>query len=162
MTLDPRALSNLILDVADDEGVEVTNLALNKVLYFVHALYLADTATPLVRAKIEAWKYGPVFREVYHQFKSFDRAPITQRAKVLNAKTGEYEVAKAEIGQGTYEEIRNLALPYLRMKAGKLVELSHETGGPWHDAWFHDDDVNPGMEITDDAILAHFSKQRRH
>ncbi len=160
--MDPRSLSNLLLDIADAEGLEVTNLGLNKVLYFVHALYLADTNTPLVRAKIEAWQYGPVFREVYHQFKAFDRSPIRGRAKVLNPETGEYEVAKVDLEQIAYEKIRELAIPYLRMRPGKLVELSHEEGGPWHQAWFHEGETNPGMEITNDAIRAYFSLQQRH
>lgn len=160
--IDPRALSNLILDIADEEGIEVTNLSLNKVLYFVHALYLANTEKPLVRAKIEAWQYGPVFREVYHQFKSFDRSPITERARVLNPETGEFETAESCIEQNEYNKIKSLALPYLRMKPGQLVDLSHQAGGPWHDAWYHDGDVNPGMEITNDSIRAFFSKQQRH
>lgn len=160
--MDPRPLSNLILDIADEEGVEVSNLALNKIIYFVHALYLAETGNPLVSAKIEAWQYGPVFREVYHQFKNFKRAPITGRAKKLNLETGEYEVARYNGEQKEYKTIRRLALPYLQMRPGKLVDLSHEEGGPWHSAWFHDGEVNPGMEITNSSIQNFFQKQRRH
>lgn len=160
--LDPRALSNFVLDVADEAGVGVTNLALNKILYFVHALYLAETGVPLVSAKIEAWQYGPVFREVYHQFKKFDRSPIKSRAVVLNVETGEYEVAQYSLEQIEYDRLRNIALPYIKMKPGALVDLSHAEGGPWHEAWFHEGDVNPGMEITDDSISRFFRSQRRH
>lgn len=160
--MDPRTLSNLILDVADAAGVEISNLALNKILYFVHALYLAETGEPLVHAKIEAWQYGPVFREVYHQFKNCDRSPIRQRATTLNLETGEYEKAEYCLEQREYDKIRDIALPYIRMRPGKLVDLSHEPDGPWHKAWFYDGEVNPGMEITDEAIQSYFRKQRRH
>ena len=160
--MDPRALSNLVLDIADDIGESVSNLALNKILYFIHAYHLAETGQPLVKAKIEAWQFGPVFREVYHQFKRFDRSSITGRATVLNPQSGEYEIATYNVEQSEYERIRSICLPYIKMRPGKLVELSHEKGGPWYDAWFHDGEVNPGMEITDQAIQAHFKKQQRH
>ncbi|MBV1690107.1 DUF4065 domain-containing protein [Novosphingobium sp. G106] len=160
--MDPRALANLILDIADAEGIGVTNLALNKVAYFAHALYLAEQGHPLVDAKIEAWQYGPVFREIYHQFKSFDKSAIRSRAKVFDPEIEEYTSCRYDIEQKEYEYIRSITLPYLKMRPGKLVDLSHEPGGPWHKAWFHDGEVNPGMEITDAAIEAHFSRQVRH
>ena len=160
--VDPRALSNMILDIADEVEIDVTNLALNKILYFVHALYLAETDKPLISAKIEAWQYGPVFREVYHQFKKFDRLPIKERAEILNVETGEYEAAKCGEEQIEYEKLRDIALPYIRMRPRALVDLSHAQGGPWHEAWYHDGDVNPGMEITNEAIKSFFKSQRRH
>jgi uncharacterized phage-associated protein len=33
---DPRAVANLMLDEADSSGIKVTNLALQKLLYFAH------------------------------------------------------------------------------------------------------------------------------
>lgn len=160
--IDPRALSNMVLDIADEAGIGVSNLALNKILYFVHALYLAETGCPLIAAKIEAWQYGPVFREVYHQFKKFDRSPIKGRAKVLNLETAEYEVADYQGEQIEYSKVRDIALPYIRMRPGALVDLSHAAGGPWHEAWYHDGEVNPGMEITNESIKSFFELQRRH
>lgn len=160
--MDPRALANLLLDIADDEGIAVTNLALNKVAYFVHALYMANYGNPLVDGKIEAWNYGPVFREIYHQFKTFDRSPIQGRAQVFDVDLEDYAPCKYTVEQSEYEFIRAIALPYLRMKPGQLVELSHTSGGPWHAAWYHDGEANPGMEITNDSIRSYFSDQVRH
>lgn len=160
--MDPRALANLILDIADAEGIGVSNLALNKVAYFVHALYLANRGTVLVDAKIEAWNYGPVFREIYHQFKSFESSPIQGRARIFDPDSGGYIACPVDIEQTEYEFIRSAALPYLRMRPGQLVDLSHAPGGPWHLAWHHDGEVNPGMEITDASIEAYFSQQMRH
>ncbi|URK89026.1 hypothetical protein LP421_15955 [Rhizobium sp. RCAM05350] len=34
---DPRAVANLLLDEADRLGIKITNLALQKLLYFAHA-----------------------------------------------------------------------------------------------------------------------------
>ena len=162
MRLDPRALANLILDIAEREGFSVSNLALNKIVYFTHGNYLASRGAPLVDAKIEAWQFGPVFREIYHQFKSSGDKPVKHRARTFNVETESYEACPYELPEDEYNFITAIAIPFIRMKPSALVTLSHEHDSPWHNAWHHDDTVNPGMEITDDAIRAHFCQQVRH
>lgn len=127
--MDPRALANLVLDMPEERGAKVTNLSLNKIAYFLHGAFLAHFSKPLVDAKIEAWQFGPVFREIYHQFKSNDDKPISGRAKKLNPVTGEYENCEYELEQNEYEFLAQMAEPYLNMSAAHLVELSHVRGG---------------------------------
>ena len=160
--IDPRSLANVILDLAESDGVPVTNLSLNKIAYFLHGAYLAKFGEPLIDAKIEAWQYGPVFREIYHQFKGAGDKPIKHRAKTLNLESGEYEVSGCNLKQSEYDFLKSVAMPYIRMRAGTLVRLSHVENGPWHRAWFYDGDVNPGMEITNKSIEAYFREQLRH
>lgn len=40
---DPRSVANLLLDIADKQRLPVTNLALQRLLYFAHALFLIKT-----------------------------------------------------------------------------------------------------------------------
>jgi len=90
---DVRAIANLVLERADALHIDVSNMALNKIVYFVHCDHLVERHAPLVSAKIEAWKHGPVFREIYHEFKSWDDSPIKGRATRVDPNTG--EVARA-------------------------------------------------------------------
>ena len=99
MNQNPKAIANLILEVAAEIGVPATNLSINKVAYFAHGSYLAKYGIPLIDAKIEAWEYGPVFREIYHEFKKCGRGPIGYFARDLNLDTGELEVVVCEIPQ---------------------------------------------------------------
>lgn len=69
MSRDVRSIANFVLDLAEVQGVGVSNLSINKIVYFLHANFLAKFDEPLVSAKIEAWDYGPVFRELYREFK---------------------------------------------------------------------------------------------
>lgn len=162
MPHDPRSVANFILDVASDLGLHVSNLSLNKIAYFLHGNYIAKFDKPLVDAKIEAWEFGPVFREIYHEFKSFKAGAITNRAQRLNLDTGEKEVFRWSFPPEEALLLRDLAETYLRIRPGKLVDISHVRDGPWHQAWFHDDTVNPGMEISDLSIKSFFAKQKRH
>lgn len=148
--------------MASDEGVAITNLSLNKIAYFLHGSFLGKFDIPLVDAKIEAWQFGPVFREIYHQFKKNGDQPISGRAQILNVETGEYEICPYDIEQNEYVFLRSVAHTYLTMRPSALVQLSHVRDGPWHKAWFHDENVNPGMEITNDSIREFFQEQVRH
>ena len=73
-------------------------MALNKIVFFVHSDYLIENKRPLVSAKIEAWKHGPVFREIYHEFKGWDDEAIGGRARRVNAESGEVELATEDFG----------------------------------------------------------------
>ena len=57
---DARAISNLLLDMAGAGGIPVSNLALQKLLYFAHARHLVEVKQPLVTGYFEAWQHGPV------------------------------------------------------------------------------------------------------
>ena len=48
---------------------DLTNLKLQKLLYFAQAKHLKVAGEPLFSDDIEAWKYGPVVRDVYNWLK---------------------------------------------------------------------------------------------
>ena len=158
----PKAIANLILDVGLKLGRKPSNLSINKIAYFAHGYYLAKFGKPLIDAKIEAWEYGPVFREIYHEFKKCGDKPVTFYARDFNPETDEVEVVKWELPIEEEVFVREVVESYLQMSAGYLIRLSHLEDGPWHCAWHHEGRVNPGMEISNDAILQHFSEQVRH
>ena len=55
---------------AADEGAEyISNLKLQKLLYYAQGCFLAVTDGPLFSDSIVAWQHGPVVESVYHQYK---------------------------------------------------------------------------------------------
>jgi uncharacterized phage-associated protein len=66
---DVRDITNFVLDSADKRGVAITNLSLQKLLYFIHGWFYSIYDEPLIKNKFEAWQYGPVQRVIYDQFK---------------------------------------------------------------------------------------------
>ncbi len=105
---------------------------------------------------------GPVFREIYHEFKKFGDRNISVLARDLNPDSGEFEVCRWELEPDEEEFLRGVIASYLKMRAGYLVDLSHIQDGPWFEAWNHDGRINPGMEISNEAILQYFSREVRH
>ncbi|MEG3619142.1 type II toxin-antitoxin system antitoxin SocA domain-containing protein [Magnetovibrio sp. PR-2] len=158
MSYDGRAIANFVLDYCEDNGHPITNLSLQKIVYFCHVWSLITLGRPLIRHQFEAWKYGPVLQYLYREFKSFDDDIITNRAKQLDPKTGIKQNAVCDFDPVTEELLRDVVKFYSQLSAGQLVDLSHVTGGPWHQVWNHDGDVQPGMKIENKDILEFYSK----
>lgn len=161
MSYDGRAVANFVLDVCEQRQRPITNLALQKIVYFCHAWTLIDFGHPLVKHKFEAWEYGPVLPYLYRAFKEFDRSAITTRANAIEPVTGSLQRVSYDFDAETSSFITKIVDFYSRMRAGDLVELSHAEGGPWHRVWYHDGQVNPGMRIENDSISDFYSKARR-
>lgn len=53
----------------DDNGEFVTNMKLQKLLYYMQGFHLAWFDTPLFEEEIEAWMYGPVVPSVFETYK---------------------------------------------------------------------------------------------
>ncbi|MDN5095060.1 Panacea domain-containing protein [Aliarcobacter butzleri] len=54
--------------LSEDSGI--SNLKLQKLLYYAQGFYLAFHKEPLFNDKIEAWQHGPVCPEIYHAYKT--------------------------------------------------------------------------------------------
>lgn len=162
MTYDVRSIANFVLDIAADEDREVSNLVINKVVFFLHANYLVQFERPLVSAKVEAWNFGPVFRELYKEFKEFGDLPIQKRARRLNPETGERETCGYTLGQEERQFLEAVVRKHIRLTPGALVALSHERGGPWDQVWNYDTATNASMSISNEIIRAWYENAARH
>src|SRR5215216_2283072 len=98
---DGREIANFILDYCDSRDRPVTNLSLQKIVYFCHVWSLINLGRPLVRHKFEAWEFGPVLPYLYREFKTFDRSPITSRATRIDQISGKMAVVEYRIDSQT-------------------------------------------------------------
>ena len=49
----------------------ISNMKLNKLLYYAQGCYLAITGNPLFNDRIEGWTHGPVIPAIYHKYKEY-------------------------------------------------------------------------------------------
>lgn len=154
-----RQLSNWILDYAAQRDVGLSNMSLNKLLYFAYEHALLLHSSKLTNARIEAWEHGPVFREVYRAFKDHGHREITSRAVKYDPATDALQVASPELDPSDAALVEEAIGSLVHLPASILRELSHAADGPWAATWYHQGSANPGMQITDDVIRA--SNMRR-
>ena len=160
MTYDVRDVANLTLEFAEQRGITLTNLALQKLLYFTHGWFYAVFDQPLIKNKFEAWQYGPVQRVIYDQFKGCGGRPIRDlRATYIEPTTGESEYREPAIEENHASFIRSVLEKYARFTAGQLVQESHVEDGPWEYVWQQAEEaIYPGMKIPDELISDHFKR----
>lgn len=119
--MDAVELSKNIIAYAATKGCRVTNLKLQKTLYYVQGYYLARYDRPLFDDEIVNWAYGPVVPEAYFQFCSYGASPIdAENIKDYFAGLGFDESAL----------VCKVVNECLRLTARQLVEHTH-TEEPW-------------------------------
>lgn len=72
------AIANYLIAECRDRGELLTNLKLQKLLYYADAWHLALRDEPLFAEEFKAWVHGPVLVSQYHRFKDFRWQPITE------------------------------------------------------------------------------------
>jgi uncharacterized phage-associated protein len=74
-------IANYFIFKADSEQNEeehefLSNLKLQKLVYYAQGLHLAEYGTPLFDDEIYAWQYGPVIPKLYHEYKQYGAGHI--------------------------------------------------------------------------------------
>ena len=98
----------------------LTNLKLQKLLYYAQGCVLAITDAPLFEEEFEAWEHGPVIPAIYNIYKSNGRQPINSEEKFDRLSI------PAQI-DNILEEVYN---EFGQFSAWKLRNMTHEET-PW-------------------------------
>ena len=104
-------VAKFFLAFANETGESITNLKLQKLVYYAQAWYLANYGKPLFADDFQAWIHGPVIPDLYQTYKTFGSGPIVTAfqlkdiEKDLDSDTAEYlnEVAKVYMPFGGYQ-----------------------------------------------------------
>ena len=72
-----ESVANYIIAYALKIGHPISNLQLQKILYYIQVHFLKNTGVPFFKDDIVAWLIGPVIPNVYYQYAVFGPAPIT-------------------------------------------------------------------------------------
>lgn len=162
MTWDPRSVCNLILDEADRQKRPISNLALQKLLYFAHGAFLVGTrGAPLVTGYFEAWQHGPVHPAAYLAFKVAGKKSITFRATRRDLVARVNLPIENPTDPRVVDYVCRIVSGYGGMSPSQLVNISHAKNGPW---WVVADKARTGiafgMRIQDDVILERFKHHK--
>lgn len=132
MKASPTVLCNNILYRGSMDGIEITPMKLQKLLYFVCRDYAKEFGSSPISEQFEVWQYGPVLPSVYSEFKSFRANPITEYAKDANGNA--YMVSE----NGTPDLARiidNVWTKYRRKTGVELSRITHKAESGWYRAY---------------------------
>jgi uncharacterized phage-associated protein len=121
---------------ADDLGAPVDPMSLEKLIYYAQAIHLALTDEPLFQDEIEAWKWGPVVRDVYTRYAVFGADPITLLEEEFR------------LPSQTEAFLSQIVAFFRRHTAFNLSQATH-LEAPWHDA-------NPSDTISQSTMKIYY------
>jgi|SRR5579859_5522715 len=81
-TVDLNKVADYFIWRAHEVGEPISQLKLQKLVYYAQAWNLALKGTPLVKAEFQAWVHGPVNRQLYDRFKQYAWKPITDEVEM--------------------------------------------------------------------------------
>jgi uncharacterized phage-associated protein len=113
-------VSKYIINHCNQRDMPISNLKLQKLLYFVQAEFLVSTGNACFPEEIEAWDFGPVVPEAYHKYKVFGSLNIPAMGHTM-----EFEIA--EQARRLIDGIVDALAQY---PASQLVEITHRQR-PW-------------------------------
>ena len=124
-----------------EHGDTLSNLKLQKLLYYMQGFHLAFFDEPFFNESIEAWTYGPVVPVVFQEFKKYKKDSI-------NPDNYHDDLVLTDDEQQMFDMVYS---EYNRYSAVALMNMTH-TEGPWKNHGI-------GDVITNEELRAFFLTQ---
>lgn len=117
-------LSKYIITKCARENKPISNLQLQKILYFIQKEYLQKKGTVAFDDPIEAWQFGPVVPHAYYRFCGYGGMPI--RTEYIS-----------DIKQDDKSGIDSIVEEKRSLDPWDLVKETHKAGSAWDYVYAH-------------------------
>lgn len=115
------------------EGKPVTQMKLQKMVYFAHGYHLAKYGVPLIEEGFEAWRFGPVVPSIYHTYKLYGSGEIRDADLIATAEFHENNLSS--LSPTAWEAINYTWEATKDISAVRLSTWTHKAGSPWAEAF---------------------------
>ena len=138
-------IAKYIINKCIEIGRPISNLQLQKILYYVQGAYIENTNGDLLFGDdIEAWQYGPVIPSVYYEFNIYSSSNISNKQEDIDVE----------------ERIKEIIDPIIKDKssldAWTLVNNTHNEE-PWKTTY----QFNKRNIINQECLKNYFMRTRR-
>lgn len=152
-------VARYVINYSNEQGYTISNLKLQKILYFIQAAFLVNRHEPCFYENIEAWDFGPVVPEVYQEFRMYGSNTIPYINSYIDLSNGIWESKRKEYSDNVFcsEDkaiINDMVDECSGYSAGQLVEITHN-----QDPWMKSYVKGWNNIITEDSIYNFFAKE---
>lgn len=138
MSYSAIAVANYFIDKSLSSKRTVTNMKMQKLVYFAHAVYFHEHHEPLISDPVTAMQHGPVIMSLYVRLKRYGSSPITQKIEIAQESDDLIYAWESVIPSIRKEDTDTRA--YLDrvwtklspLEAWQLRAVSHMEGGAWY------------------------------
>jgi uncharacterized phage-associated protein len=135
---DVQLIARYVINRCAQTQRPISNLKLQKILYFVQAEFLVGTGQACFDDDIEAWTYGPVVPAVYFEYKIFGSTNIPDQGND----------GFASISEKDKDRLNAIIDAAAKYSASSLVEITHRQS-PWKQAYGRVDNVIKQSKIKE-------------
>ena len=135
-------IADYFLSLVDtDSGDNISNLKLQKLVYYAQGFHLALYDEPLFEDQIFAWAHGPVVPDLYHKYKEYGSEAIPMPKNI------DFNIY-SEKHKDLLDQIYSV---FGQFSAWKLRDMTHQEP-PWNTTPIQE-------EITHDKLKKYFKTQ---
>ena len=120
---DAFEVADYIIERCNKKHKPISNLKLQKILYFVQAQFIVEYGTPCFDNVMQAWDHGTVVPNVYQKYRGYGNTNIP----CYGSKRFDFEQDEQQILDITIDRASEYA-------ASQLVEIARSQS-PWMDAY---------------------------
>ena len=142
-------VADFILCFAREHGDNLTNLKLQKLVYYAQAWHLALYDEPLFDDPVQAWVHGPVVYSVYQRFKDYGWQPIT----------APIDCDRVTLPEAVEQHLIEVMDEYGGFNAYELERMTHEEA-PWQNARGALPMDEPSNTVINPDDMKHYYRQR--
>lgn len=125
-------VARYFLALATEDGDLITNLKMQKLVYYAYAWTLVANDQKLFAEPIEAWPNGPVVPTLYQALKRYGSRPLDERFLRIGSDE-EFAALASKFPDDVLETLNGVYEEYMRMSAFDLVTRTHSER-PWREA----------------------------
>lgn len=125
-------VARYMVNLCIEEKSPVSNLQVQKILYFCQQEYYVKTGTPLFDDDFEAWRYGPVVPSVYRTYSVYGGSPIWKAAEYKEFDFFRNDsVPVAPLSGKERKSVVETVEKWACLPSWEIVNRSHVEGGAW-------------------------------
>ena len=117
---DQNEVADYLVCAAREQGELLTNLKLQKLLYYAQAWYVALYDEPLFEGEFKAWKHGPVLPSQYRRFRHAGWNPILDK------------LTPPQLAEPVQAHLQEILQAYGSESAIALEQMTHAEA-PWRE-----------------------------
>ncbi len=110
-------------------GSPVSNLHIQKLLYYIQANFLVNNDAACFKEDILNWRYGPTVEEVYSELREFSSDPIDKVPTLEVFSMNKFEYEKINLNIDEFKEDKHLidevVDSYMGMRVYQLVQKTN-------------------------------------
>ncbi len=125
---DSRAVANSFIEI---NGEEISQMKLQKLIFFTCGWHLAIHKTSLINDEFEAWDGGPVIRALWNHLRDYKCDKKTGRL----VRPGTNKPYTTEMNRPEKDIIEKVWEKYGSFTGKDLSEMTHQLGSPWYVAY---------------------------